>query len=108
MFLKKYKFLGVGFDFYIVCAIFLVFSVLYSLLSVIRHNHFQSQANDFSIYDQALWLYSRFSFPYSTINNIVDLGDRFRPIMILLSPLYWFTKNERVLFLFQSIVLSAT
>ncbi len=108
MFLKKYKFLGVGFDFYIVCAIFLAFSVLYSLLSVIRHNHFQSQANDFSIYDQALWLYSRFNFAYSTINNIFDLGDRFRPIMIFISPLYWFTKNERVLLLFQSILLSAT
>lgn len=105
---RKFKLLGVGLDFYIVCGIFLTFTALYSLLSINRHNHFQSQANDFSIYDQVLWLYSRFSFAYSTINNIYDLGDRFRPIMILLSPLYWFTKNERVILFFQSMMLSAT
>ncbi|KKR78180.1 MAG: hypothetical protein UU23_C0002G0007 [Candidatus Curtissbacteria bacterium GW2011_GWA1_40_9] len=104
---KKYKFLGVDFDFYIVSTIFLTFTILYSLLSVVRHNHFQSQANDFSIYDQAIWLYNRFNFPYSTINNIFDLGDRFRPIIVLLSPLYWFTKNERVILLFQAVILAA-
>lgn len=108
MLLKKYKLIGVGVDFYFVCGIFLAFAFLYSLLSIFRHNHFQSQASDFSIYDQALWLYSRFKFPYSTINNIYDLGDRFRPIMILISSLYWFTKNERVILFFQSVMLSAT
>ncbi len=101
------KILGVLADFWIVVAIFLIFSSLYSLLSVIRHNHFQSQGIDFSIYDQALWLYSKFERPFSTVGGNLDLADRFRPIMLFISPLYWFTQNERVLLIFQAIILSA-
>ena len=89
------------------CWPFLSFSILYSFLSVIRHNHFQSQGIDFSIYDQALWLYSKFERPFSTVTFLHDLADRFRPIMLPLSTLYWFSSNEKILLVFQSIILSA-
>lgn len=109
--LKKFKLpekiLKVPIDFWIIVAIFLIFSLFYSLLSVIRHNHFQSQGIDFSIYDQALWLYSKFERPFSTVTGNLDLADRFRPIMLFISPLYWFTHNERVLLIFQAVILSA-
>lgn len=101
------KILGVPGDFFIIAAIFLVFSLLFSLLAVTRHNHFQSQGIDFSVYDQALWLYSRFERPFSTVGGNLDLADRFRPIMLLISPLYWFTGNERVLLIFQAVILSS-
>ncbi len=94
-------------DFWIVVFLFILFSFLYSALAIIRHDHFQSQGIDFSTYDQALWLYSRFENPYSTINNLIDLADRFRPIMIPLSSLYWFSDNERLILLFQAVILSA-
>ena len=105
--INRTKILGVKIDFWIIVFIFLLFSTLYSLLAVIRHNHFQSQGIDFSIYDQALWLYSKFEYPFSTITNLPDLADRFRPIMLLLSTLYWFTENERILLLFQATILSS-
>ncbi|MDO8487200.1 MAG: DUF2079 domain-containing protein [Candidatus Curtissbacteria bacterium] len=98
---------GVSRDFWVIVAFFLIFSTLYSLLAVIRHNHFQSQGIDFSIYDQALWLYSKFQSPFSTVTFLFDLADRFRPIMIPLSTLYWFTDNERVILIFQAVILSA-
>lgn len=101
------KILGVRFDFWLVVFLFLLFSTLYSLLSVVRHNHFQSQGNDFSIYDQALWLWSRFEKPYSTITFNHDLADRFRPIMVPISAAYWFSENERVILVLQAIALSA-
>lgn len=101
------KFLGVRFDFFLVVALFLLFTTLYSLLSVVRHNHFQSQGIDFTIYDQSLWLWSKFEKPYSTVTFNLDLTDRFRPIMIPLSALYWFGDDERVLLIFQAIILSA-
>ncbi|OGD88518.1 hypothetical protein A3F45_03355 [Candidatus Curtissbacteria bacterium RIFCSPHIGHO2_12_FULL_41_17] len=94
-------------DFWAIVLVFLLFSFLYSLLSVIRHNHFQSQGIDFSIYDQSLWLYSKFKYPYSTVTSLHDLADRFRPIMFPLSTLYWFSENERILLLFQSVILSS-
>src|SRR3990167_112981 len=105
--ISQTKILGVKIDFWVVVFIFLLFSILYSLLSVIRHNHFQSQGIDFSIYDQSLWLYSKFEYPFSTVTNLHDLADRFRLIMLPLSVLYWFTQNERIILLFQSVILSA-
>jgi len=105
--INRTKILGVKIDFWIIVFIFILFSTLYSLLAIIRHNHFQSQGIDFSIYDQALWLYSKFEYPFSTITNLPDLADRFRPIMLLLSTLYWFTENERILLLFQATILSS-
>jgi len=101
------KISGVDSDFWIVVGLFLIFAVLYSLLAVIRHNHFQSQGIDFSIYDQALWLYSKFQSPFSTVTSLYDLADRFRPIMLPLSALYWFTGNERVILVFQAVILTA-
>ena len=98
---------GVKRDFWLIVGLFLVFSVLYSLLAITRHNHFQSQAIDFSTYDQALWSYSRFKVAYLTIYSNYDLADRFRPIMLPLSALYWFTTNERVILIFQAIILAA-
>lgn len=106
--LKSFKKVGgVGLDFWIVVGLFLTFSLLYSLLAVTVHNHFQSQGVDFSIYDQALWLYSRFQSPFSTITFLYDLADRFRPIMLPISVLYWFSENERVILIFQAIILAA-
>lgn len=104
---NQIKILGIKADFWIVVFLFIAFSSLYSLLAIIRHNHFQSQGIDFSTYDQTLWLYSKFDYPFSTITNLLDLADRFRLIMLPLSTLYWFTQNERILLLFQSVILSA-
>ncbi len=107
---KYYKFSswGVKIDFWAIVIIFLVYAFLYSLLSVVRHDHFQSQGIDFSIYDQVLWLNSHFYRPFSTITNLLDFADRFRPIMIPLSMIYWFTQNERALLIFQSVIMTAT
>src|SRR3989344_6042213 len=85
------EFLKVKIDFWFIAFLFISFALLYSAIAVIRHDHFQSQGIDFSIYDQALWLYSQLEKPHSTITNLLDLADRFRPIMIPLSLLYFFT-----------------
>ncbi|SRR3989344_3099780 len=95
-------------DFFFVVILFLAACTIYSLLSLIRHYHFQSQGIDFAIYDQILWLYSKFEAPFSTITFRYDLADRFRPVMIPLSLLYIFTDNESALFLFQAVIVSAT
>ena len=38
---------------------------------------------------------------------LFDLADRFRPIMLPLSSLYWFTEDERVILIFQAIIVAA-
>jgi uncharacterized membrane protein len=80
----------------------------YSALSILRHRHFSSSA--FGIFDQVIWLYSRFEAPYSTIRaNRLDeniLGDHFHPILILLAPLYWLTNTVEALLVAQAFLFT--
>ncbi|MBL7159434.1 DUF2079 domain-containing protein [Candidatus Microgenomates bacterium] len=79
-----------------------IFVVLYSLLSIIRHQRFDSFAYDLGIYDQVVWKYSRFKTPYSTIKEKIIFGDHFTPTLVFLAPLYWFWDNVRALLAFQA------
>ncbi len=84
----------------------LLLSVLYSLLSILRHDHFQSGGFDLGLFDQTVWQYSRFLYPYNTIKDRFILGDHFTPILTLLSPLYWLWSNVRLLLIFQAFWIS--
>jgi uncharacterized membrane protein len=81
-------------------------STAYSLLAVLKHNHFQSGGFDLGIFDQAVWQYSHFLFPYNTIKEKFILGDHLTLTLPLLSPLYWIWQDVRILLIFQAIFIS--
>lgn len=91
---------------YVVIGTAFLFSILYSLLSVLRHMHFQSGAFDLGIFDQSLWQYAHFQFPYNTIKGKLILGDHLNLIMPFLSPVYWVWDDVRALLIFQAVWLS--
>jgi uncharacterized membrane protein len=65
------------------------FTAAYALISLFRHWRFGS-GYDLGIFDQAVWLMSRFEAPASTISGYAHIfGDHFSPVLILLAPLYW-------------------
>lgn len=76
---------------------------LYSILSIVRHNHFQSGGFDLGLYDQAIWLYSRLQMPYSTIKERLILGDHLTLTLPLLAPLYYLWDDVRLLLVFQAV-----
>jgi uncharacterized membrane protein len=79
----------------------------YSLLGVLRYDHFQTGGYDLGIFDQAIWHYSRLEVPGSTIRNISNLlGDHFHPILVVLAPLYWVFHSPIALLVAQSILLA--
>lgn len=84
----------------------IILSFLYSGLSILRHIHFESGAFDLGIYDQALWLYSRFEIPYSTLKERLILGDHLTLTIPLLSPLYYIWDDVKILLIFQSTWLA--
>jgi uncharacterized membrane protein len=88
----------------------LIVAVIYSSLSILRHRHFASSAYDLGIFDQAIWQYSRFHAPYTSIrSNLLTenlLGDHFHPILILLAPLYWLTDNVEALLVAQALLFA--
>ncbi len=83
-----------------------VLGILYSALSIIRHNHFESGGFDLGIYDQAVWQYSQLLTPYSTIKERLILGDHLTLTLPLLVPLYWLWSDARMLLVFQAFWLS--
>src|SRR5690348_15408760 len=88
--------------------IFLVFasSILYSVISIIRHIQYQSGAYDLGIFDQALWQYAHFLYPFNTIKMRMILGDHFTLFLPLLAPLYWIWDDVRLLLIFQAVWVS--
>ncbi len=84
----------------------IVLSILYSTLSILRHNHFQSGGFDLGIYDQAVWQYANFQWPYNTIKDRFILGDHLTLTLPLLAPLFWFWSDARMLLIFQAVWVS--
>jgi len=80
----------------------IVLSILYSTLSILRHNHFQSGGFDLGLYDQAVWQYSRFFEPYNTIKERHVLGDHLNLTLPLLASLFWLWDDVRMLLIFQA------
>lgn len=83
-----------------------VFAVGYSLIAVLRHLRFESFGYDLGIYDQAIWLWSQFKEPFSTIKNSHIFGDHLTPVLALLSPLYWIVDDVRILLIFQAVFVA--
>jgi len=84
----------------------IILGTAYSVLSILRHSHFDSGAFDLGIYDQAIWLYSRFEVPYSTIKERLILGDHLTLTMPLLSILYYVWDDVKILLIFQAFWLA--
>lgn len=86
----------------------IVLSILYAMMSVVRHNTFQSGGFDLGIYDQSVWQYSRFLAPYSSIKERLVLGDHLALTLPLLAPLFWIWNDVRMLLSFQALWVSVS
>jgi len=79
----------------------------YALIGVFRHWRFESSAYDLGIFDQAVWHWSRFETPASTISGFANiLGDHFYPILALFAPLYWFVPRAETLIVAQAALFA--
>lgn len=83
-----------------------LFAIAYSALSLVRHSHFQSGGFDLGIYDQAVWQYSHFLYPFNSIKEKIIFGDHLTLTLPLLAPLYWIWDDVRVLLIFQAFWIS--
>jgi uncharacterized membrane protein len=83
-----------------------ILAILYATLSVVRHNHYQSTATDLGIYDQAVWQYSKFLWPYNTVKERFILGDHLTLTLPVLAPFFWIWNDARALLVFQAVWVS--
>src|SRR5689334_23154386 len=83
----------------------LLFSFLYSLLSIVKHNHFLS-GYDLAVSDQVMWKYAFFHNPLTTIHAYpftYMMADHVEFIFIFLAPLFWIWNNVIALIVVQSV-----
>ena len=84
-------------------------AAVFAAVSILRHEDLQS-SSDLALYDQAVWHYSRFEVPRTTVllrlPNV--LGDHFDPILVLLAPLYWIWSDVRMLLVAQALLIAAS
>jgi uncharacterized membrane protein len=82
-------------------------AIIYSSVSLYRHDRFASNALDLAVQDQTVWGYSRFEFIHNTVLGIPNLlGDHFHPILMVLAPLYWIWDSAGVLLVAQGVLLA--
>jgi uncharacterized membrane protein len=70
-----------------------------------NHDGFGTYGFDLGIYDQGLWLLSRFEAPFITIMGRNLFGDHTSFILLPLVPFYWIIPSPKVLLAAQSLAL---
>lgn len=85
---------------YILVAVFVSF---FTFKSIQLHAGFHTAAYDLGVFDQNIWLLSRFGSAFNTIRGMHGLGDHFSPIEYLFVPFYVILPSVNWLFLFQAL-----
>src|SRR5665811_2412509 len=83
------------------------FVLVYGTLILIKHARFGTQAFDLGIFDQGLWLLSRFKTPFVTLRGLNLFADHSSYILVLVAPLYWIWADVRVLLVLTVLALAA-
>jgi uncharacterized membrane protein len=70
------------------------------------HHGLGTSAYDYGLYDQGIWLMSRFKAPFVTLMGRNMMGDHASFILLLLVPVYWIAPSSGALFFFQSLAIA--
>ncbi len=84
------------------------YAVYFARLTIRHHNGFGTAGFDIGLYDQGLWLLSRFRSPFVTIMGRNLFGDHSSFILLPLVPFYWFGAGASFLLAVQSVALGST
>lgn len=91
----------------LVIAAAVAYVVLFSKWTLRNHDGYGTWAFDFGIYDQGLWLLSRFKEPFITIIGRNLFGDHTSFILLPLVPVYWIYPSAKVLLIAQAAALGS-
>jgi len=78
---------------------------LFAYWTTRNHDGLGTQAFDFGIYDQGLWLLSRLKSPFVTVMGRQLFGDHTSFILLPLVPIYMLIPSAKVLLICQALVL---
>jgi uncharacterized membrane protein len=85
----------------------LLFFVAYAVLSITRHQHYQSFGYDLGINNQVVWRYSTFQLPITTSDPFPEkskLATHIELVYALIAPFYWLWSSARMLLLVDALI----
>lgn len=84
-----------------------VYAIGFTRMGWQNHGGFGTFGFDLGIYDQGLWLLSRFTTPFVTVMGRNLFGDHTSFILLPLVPLWWILPGAKTLIALQSLALAA-
>jgi uncharacterized membrane protein len=91
---------------FLVGGLILLFVGTFVWLALLIHARFGTFGFDLGIFDQGVWLLSRFQDPMVTIRGLPLFGDHASYILLLVAPLYWIWPDPRLLLVLQVVFLA--
>ena len=97
---------------FVVAIFILVYVLVFSYFTIMKHNAFESTAWDLGVYEQALWnTVNSGKLLYYTPDLMFNpsgifLGVHFSPILLLILPIYFVHQTAETLLVFQSFILA--
>jgi len=91
----------------VTAAMIAVVGFYFAALSVEMHRSLATSAYDFGLYDQGIWLLSRFQNPFVTLMGRNLFGDHTSFILLFLVPVYWIIGSTSTLFVIQAFAIVA-
>jgi uncharacterized membrane protein len=90
-----------------ICALFLLFSSIFSWLSIQQHRALNTHALDLGQLDQAIWSTTQGRFMVNTLKPPNSMATHFSPGLMLLVPFYIAGFDIRILFVLQACALGS-
>src|SRR2546426_10533354 len=84
-----------------------IWSTVFIRLCWLRQDRFGTFGFDLGIYDQGIWLMSRFKDPFVTVRGLELFGHHMNPVLLLFVPFYWMGAGPHFLAAAQVLVQAA-
>jgi len=81
--------------------------VIFGWLTWRQQSNYGTFGFDMGIFDQGIWLLSRFHDPFVTVRGLNFFGNHVNPNVALLVPFYWLGAGPHFLYLIETVALAA-
>ena len=88
-------------------AMITLYVLVFGQLTWAQQSNFGTFSYDMGIYDQAIWLLSRFDRPFDTVRGLQYFGFHVNLIAFALVPFYWLGAGPHFLYLVETLALAA-
>src|SRR6266487_3076457 len=87
----------------VLAALVVAYVVVFGRLTWAQQSNFGTFGFDMGIYDQGIWLLSRFKDPFVTVRGLEYFGHHVNPVTLAFVPFYWLGAGPHFLYLVKTV-----